>query len=72
MAAMREKRKEKGLTQKDLAGRVGVSQRMLSFIENGERKPTPDVAERIARELDWTHEQMWAELYRNPSYHKFI
>ena len=35
---IRERRKEKGLSQSDLAGMVGISRTYLSMIENGKAK----------------------------------
>jgi len=69
--AMGKRRKELGLTQHDLASRVGVERISIARYEAGLRTPPPDVAERIAKELEWSLETMWASLYRNSSYHKF-
>ena len=51
-------RKEKGLTQEELAERVGVSQAMINFIEKGKKKPSLDKAIAIARELDTTVDRL--------------
>ncbi len=45
-------RKEKGLTQEQLANKAGISRRYLSDIENGKRKISLAILERIARVLD--------------------
>ena len=49
-------RKEKGLTQKDVADAAGISQVAYCNIENGKRRPSVAVAKRIAAVLgvDWT------------------
>ncbi|WP_139905655.1 helix-turn-helix transcriptional regulator [Clostridium thermarum] len=41
----------KGLTQKDLAMLVGVTDRSIQLYESGKRFPTVDVAKKIADEL---------------------
>ncbi len=49
-------RREKKLTQAELAQRVGVVQRTIAAYESGERRPSVDVAKELGRELgmDWT------------------
>lgn len=44
-------RKEKGLTQEQLANKAGISRCYLSDIENGKRQISLAIIERIAREL---------------------
>ncbi len=51
-------RKEKGLTQEELAERVGVTQSMITHIEKGKKKPSLDKAIAIARELDTTVDRL--------------
>ena len=55
-SALAVKRKEKGLTQAELAARVGIAQRTVAAYECGERRPSVDVAKKMAKELDipWT------------------
>lgn len=50
------RRKEKGLTQAELAARVGIAQRTVAAYECGERRPSVEVAKKMAKELDipWT------------------
>jgi len=50
------RRKEKGLTQAELAQRVGIAQRTVAAYESGERRPSVEVAKKIAQELGirWT------------------
>lgn len=49
-----EKRREKGMTQKQLARRAGISTAMISFIENDKRQPTVYVIVSIAKALNVT------------------
>ncbi len=53
---LRTRRKEAGLTQKDVAVLVGVSNQFFNYVENGTRRPSPEVAKQIASILgfDWT------------------
>ena len=41
-------RKNKGLKQKDFCDKVGITQSYLSGIENGKKKPSIDVLEKIS------------------------
>ena len=47
-------RKKKGLTQEELAERVGVSQSMINHIEKGKKKPSLDTAVALADEFNTT------------------
>ena len=49
---IREKRKEKGLSQERLAKLVQVSQPFIAEIESGRKKPSVDVRMRICAVLD--------------------
>ena len=51
-ALIREKRKEKGLSQERLAKLVQVSQPFIAEIESGRKKPSVDVLMRICAVLD--------------------
>lgn len=44
-------RRQKELTQEELAEKVGVDRSYMGFIERGERNPTLDKIEKIARAL---------------------
>ena len=57
-------RQKKGLTQEKLAAIVGVKRESIARYESGERRPSPDVAERIAQALGMDVATMWAVLYR--------
>ena len=49
---IREKRKEKGLSQERLAKLVQVSQPFIAEIESGRKKPSVDVLMRMCAVLD--------------------
>lgn len=51
-----EKRKEMNLLQKDVAAVAGISVQYYSRVEKGERRPSPDVAKKVAGYLGfpWT------------------
>ncbi len=49
---IREKRKEKGISQEKLAGLVQVSQPFIAEIESGRKKPSLDVLMRICTVLE--------------------
>ena len=53
---LRNKRLEKQLTQAQLAKMVGADATMISKIEVGERRPSVELAKKIAAALgfDWT------------------
>lgn len=44
-------RKEKGITQEALAYQAGLNRAYIGYIERGERKPTLDTIEKIAKSL---------------------
>lgn len=48
---IRNKRKEKGISQEKLAKRCGVSRQTINAIENDKYDPTLSLAFRLAREL---------------------
>lgn len=51
---LKELRKRKGLTQKELAERVGTQQGVYTNWENGKREPKYDKVVKIAKELNTT------------------
>ncbi|MCM8710501.1 helix-turn-helix domain-containing protein [Clostridium sp. SYSU_GA19001] len=51
MFRIKEARQKAGLTQNQLAIKVGVSQIYISYIENNHKTPSFDLLERIAKEL---------------------
>ncbi len=52
--AMKEARLAKGLSQGELAQRVGVSRQTVNMIENGGYNPTIELCIRICRTLEVT------------------
>lgn len=51
-------RKEKGLTQKDMAALLNVQQSTVSMWETGESKPRADMLIAIAKYLDCTVDEL--------------
>lgn len=49
---LKMKRMEKGLTQQQLAEKLGLHRQYITAIEKGRRKPSVATLERIANELD--------------------
>jgi transcriptional regulator with XRE-family HTH domain len=58
---LRELRKVKGIGQEELAGRIGITQSMISQIELGHRTCNPDIIEAMARELAVPFEELAGE-----------
>ena len=52
-------RKEKGISQEDLARRCGVSRQTINAIENNKYDPTLSLAFHLARELDTTVDELF-------------
>jgi transcriptional regulator with XRE-family HTH domain len=46
---LRKIRRFRGMSQMQVAARVGINQSHFSKIERGDVKPTPEVAEKLAR-----------------------
>lgn len=53
---LKQIREAKGLEQKEVADKVGKTQACYSFIESGDRRPSVELAQKIASvlEFDWT------------------
>lgn len=51
-----EKRVERNLGRQEVAKLIGTSTQFYSYIENGKRRPSPEIAMKIAKVLkfDWT------------------
>ena len=49
---LRRLRKTKGLTQEDLAFKIGVSRAYIGYIEQGSNIPSLDTLEKLAKALD--------------------
>ena len=59
---MKDLRTERGLSQGELAKRVGVSRQTVNMIENGGYNPTLDLCIRICKELGVTlNDLFWRE-----------
>lgn len=58
---LKEARISAGLTLHQLSEAVGVTEQSLSYYENGDRRPTPEIAMRIASYLHFP----WTRFYVN-------
>jgi putative transcriptional regulator len=58
-ARVRSRRREVGLTQQELAARVGVSRQTIISMETGDYAPSVYLAIRVGRELGVTVEELW-------------
>lgn len=56
---IREKRKEAGLSQEELASRCDVSRQTINAIENNKYDPTLSLAFALARELGTTVDELF-------------
>ena len=56
---IREKRKEAGLSQEELASRCGVSRQTINAIENNKYDPILSLAFSLARELGTTVDELF-------------
>lgn len=56
ITALLEKRKEKNMSQEEMAELLGISRQYYNAIENGIRKPSIDLAKKISETLgvEWT------------------
>lgn len=63
---MREERKKKGLSQRELGEKVGMSQQMIAQYENGNRNPKKETIEKIAIALEVPASEFLG--YNNPSW----
>ena len=52
-------RLQSGLTQLDLAAKVGLSERFVRYIESGEQVPKVDLAYLIAKALETTVDELF-------------
>lgn len=48
-------RKERNLDQQDVAELIGTTQQFYNYVENGKRRPSPEIAIKIGKVLnfDW-------------------
>ena len=56
---IRARRKERGLSQEELARLGGVSRQTINAIENNKYDPTLSLAFHLARELDTTVDELF-------------
>lgn len=54
MLLIKKFREKKGLTQKELAEKTGVTTEYISYLENGQRTPSLTLLENIAKVLKTT------------------
>ncbi|WP_276949217.1 helix-turn-helix transcriptional regulator [Enterocloster lavalensis] len=57
--SIRDKRKQQGLSQEELAKKCGVSRQTVNAIENDKYDPTLALAFHLARELDTTVDKLF-------------
>lgn len=60
--SLKQARLAKGLSQKDLAEKVGLKQPNISAIESGLRRPNFDTAKKIGAVLDLSAEQVYSAI----------
>lgn len=60
MNILLDKRKKMGYTQKDVASKVGITRQFYTMIESNKRRPSPEVALKIAQLLGFEDE--WFKL----------
>lgn len=59
-AALRERRRQCGLTQSELSARAGVSRQLIAAVEAGRNTPAVDAALRLAQALATTVEELFS------------
>ena len=62
---LKQLRKSAGLKQSELAEMCGVSQQIISYIEQEERLPTIQLAKQIAKVFGLNVEQLWSMFYED-------
>ena len=62
-----QKRKERGMTQQQLAAALGVSRQTIGSLENGRYNPSILLAFKIARYFGLTIEDIFIDEEENPS-----
>ena len=48
-----KKRIERNLDQQDVAELIGTTQQFYNYVENGKRRPSPEIAIKIGKVLDF-------------------
>lgn len=54
-----KKRLERNLDQQDVAELIGTTQQFYNYVENGKRRPSPEIAIKIGKVLDFE----WTKFY---------
>lgn len=67
---LKQYRRNKNLTQKELAFKVGVTKDYISMIERGKRNPGIFLAKKLAHELDSTIEEIFFKNIKNKKFYK--
>jgi transcriptional regulator with XRE-family HTH domain len=63
---LKEIRENLNTSQLKIAHNIGISQNYYSDIENGNRRPSPEVAQRIAAEMHFDKYGIdWTKFYEN-------
>mgnify|MGYP000046835071 FL=1 len=60
---LKELRQQKGFTQEDLAEIIGITRQHIGMIENGNSNPSPKLAKKIAKALNFN----WTKFYEDES-----
>jgi len=58
---MKQARKERDISQTELARRIGVSRQTINMIENGDYNPTLALCLKICHQLDKTLDELFWE-----------
>lgn len=69
---IREERKRRGLSQKELGEKIGVKHNTISSYEKGTNAPEQDALFGIARSLDITVDDLFPEREIDPNEGKFL
>ncbi len=56
---LKDRRRARGLSQAELAARIGVSRQTVNMIESGEYNPTLSLCLRLCRELGCTLDELF-------------
>ncbi len=63
-------RLDNGITQKDLAEKLNITQAMVSKLESGEYNPSVEFLFKISKKLDWKFELVFEKNHINKLYMK--
>ena len=62
---MKDIRLKRGMTQEELANRIGISQSQIARYENGDSEPTLDTLRKLSEELNCTLDELIGKEDRN-------